>query len=148
MRRSRGRFRGNDEEGAGVTSCARAMAQNNADGAPLNTILTPLRQKRRMTRSIGSTLGWTVAALATLVVWLARPVLPDVPFISAPQQPYMSTDNPWSARYREETRMKDIFFATCAEARAAGYAPMPEGKPGYFIHLDINRDGSACGKGD
>lgn len=101
-----------------------------------------------MTRSIGSTLGWTVAALATLVVWLARPVLPDVTISADSAMPHMSADNPWSARYRKDTRVKGIFFAYCSEARAAGYAPMREGEPGYSPHLDRDRNGIACENGD
>ena len=101
-----------------------------------------------MTRGIGSTLGWTVAALATLVVWLARPVLPEAGFNRAPDQPYMAADNPWATHYRQEAKRRDIFFASCAEARRAGYAPMEEGTPGFAPHLDVNRDSVACGKGD
>ena len=35
-------------------------------------------------------------------------------------------------------------FRNCAEARAAGLAPIYRGKPGYAEHLDRDGDGVAC----
>eukprot|EP01114_Cavostelium_apophysatum_P007476 TRINITY_DN19581_c0_g1_i1.p4 TRINITY_DN19581_c0_g1~~TRINITY_DN19581_c0_g1_i1.p4 ORF type:complete len:121 (+),score=5.90 TRINITY_DN19581_c0_g1_i1:3-365(+) len=35
-------------------------------------------------------------------------------------------------------------FANCAEARAAGAAPVRIGEPGYGVHLDRDRDGIGC----
>ena len=35
-------------------------------------------------------------------------------------------------------------FANCAEARAAGAAPVRRGEPGYGPHLDRDNDGVAC----
>jgi hypothetical protein len=35
-------------------------------------------------------------------------------------------------------------FANCAEARAAGAAPLRRGDPGYSLSLDGDRDGVAC----
>jgi hypothetical protein len=35
-------------------------------------------------------------------------------------------------------------FASCAEARAAGAAPLRRGDPGYSLSLDGDRDGIAC----
>ena len=35
-------------------------------------------------------------------------------------------------------------FANCAEARAAGAAPLKRGEPGYGPHLDRDNDGIAC----
>jgi hypothetical protein len=32
----------------------------------------------------------------------------------------------------------------CAQARAMGYANAQIGKPGYFRHLDRDRDGISC----
>lgn len=36
------------------------------------------------------------------------------------------------------------YFRTCAEARAAGAAPMYRGQPGYASYLDADGDGIAC----
>lgn len=35
-------------------------------------------------------------------------------------------------------------FANCAEARAAGAAPVRRGDPGYGAHLDRDNDGVGC----
>jgi hypothetical protein len=35
-------------------------------------------------------------------------------------------------------------FRTCADARAAGAAPLLRGQPGYAYHLDADGDGIAC----
>ena len=35
-------------------------------------------------------------------------------------------------------------FANCAEARAAGAAPVRRGDPGYAPHLDRDNDGIGC----
>lgn len=35
-------------------------------------------------------------------------------------------------------------FANCAEARAAGAAPVRRGDPGYGAHLDRDNDGIGC----
>lgn len=35
-------------------------------------------------------------------------------------------------------------FANCAEARAAGAAPVHRGEPGYGPHLDRDNDGIGC----
>ncbi|KAB1147341.1 excalibur calcium-binding domain-containing protein [Streptomyces luteolifulvus] len=36
------------------------------------------------------------------------------------------------------------YYENCAEARAAGAAPIYEGEPGYAPHLDRDGDGVAC----
>jgi hypothetical protein len=38
----------------------------------------------------------------------------------------------------------DTYYANCAEARAAGAAPMTAGEPGYRPGLDRDKDGIAC----
>jgi cell wall-associated NlpC family hydrolase len=37
-----------------------------------------------------------------------------------------------------------VYYATCADAVAAGVAPISKGSPGYRIGLDTNRNGIAC----
>ncbi|TDO43226.1 excalibur calcium-binding domain-containing protein [Kribbella sp. VKM Ac-2527] len=41
-----------------------------------------------------------------------------------------------------------VVFQNCAEARAAGKAPLHRGDPGYSEKLDKNGDGVACEKGN
>lgn len=37
-----------------------------------------------------------------------------------------------------------VYFRSCAEARAAGYAPLYRGQPGYRPQMDGDNDGVAC----
>lgn len=39
---------------------------------------------------------------------------------------------------------KGVRYRNCAEARAAGVAPIRRGEPGYSRHLDRDNDGIAC----
>lgn len=39
---------------------------------------------------------------------------------------------------------KTVYYRNCAEARAAGVAPLRRGDPGYAPHLDRDNDGIAC----
>ncbi|TXI48237.1 MAG: excalibur calcium-binding domain-containing protein [Lysobacter sp.] len=41
-------------------------------------------------------------------------------------------------------RVRGGVFANCAEARAAGAAPLRRGDPGYGPHLDRDGDGVGC----
>ncbi|MGW6705283.1 excalibur calcium-binding domain-containing protein [Streptomyces sp. NPDC054956] len=41
---------------------------------------------------------------------------------------------------------KDVYYKSCAEAKAAGAAPIRRGQPGYGKHLDRDNDGIACDK--
>lgn len=38
----------------------------------------------------------------------------------------------------------DVYYRNCAEARAAGAAPIRRGEPGYRPGLDRDHDGIAC----
>lgn len=43
-----------------------------------------------------------------------------------------------------QTTAKVISFASCAEAKAAGYHDIARGAPGYSTRLDADGDGVAC----
>lgn len=43
--------------------------------------------------------------------------------------------------------LAEVQYASCAQARAAGAAPMRVGEPGYRLGLDRDRDGVACEDG-
>lgn len=49
-----------------------------------------------------------------------------------------------SASESKATNKPTRHFRNCAEARAAGVAPVRRGEPGYAPHLDRDRDGIAC----
>ena len=44
----------------------------------------------------------------------------------------------------EKQSTKQITFANCTEARAAGYEDIKKGEPGYAPKLDRDKDGVAC----
>jgi hypothetical protein len=44
----------------------------------------------------------------------------------------------------ENKSTKQITFANCTEARAAGYEDIKKGEPGYAPKLDRDKDGIAC----
>lgn len=44
----------------------------------------------------------------------------------------------------DEVAAPSVYYARCADARAAGAAPIHEGEPGYAAHLDRDGDGVAC----
>lgn len=59
------------------------------------------------------------------------------PFAAAPVDlSPVSTDTPPPSN--------DVYYANCAEARAAGAAPLLLGEPGYRSALDRDKDGVAC----
>jgi hypothetical protein len=54
----------------------------------------------------------------------------------------------WAAAGRSpeenQTRERSRYFSGCAEARAAGAAPIYRGQPGYREAMDGDSDGIAC----
>jgi hypothetical protein len=44
----------------------------------------------------------------------------------------------------EEEEPASAYYSSCADARAAGAAPMRRGEPGYRAGLDRDNDGIAC----
>lgn len=44
----------------------------------------------------------------------------------------------------ESDEPERVYYARCADARAAGAAPIHVGEPGYGSHLDRDGDGVAC----
>lgn len=64
------------------------------------------------------------------------------PRTSAEPVPLVSNRAP--ARFVSTTRVARTAFRNCAEARAAGAAPVRAGQPGYGPHLDGDGDGIGC----
>lgn len=69
------------------------------------------------------------------------------PIIEAPQP--LPADAPSAAPLglydaRVITTPSTVYYRTCADARAAGAAPLLRGSPGYRSALDKNGDGVAC----
>ena len=71
---------------------------------------------------------------------------PDVPE-NAPSPASSSTPSPSSsspAPAPQPVRAPTQMYSSCAQARAAGAAPLYEGDPGYNPRLDRDKDGVAC----
>lgn len=47
---------------------------------------------------------------------------------------------------KETMQQSEVYYKSCAEAKAAGVAPMRKGEPGYRPELDRDKDGVACDK--
>lgn len=47
-------------------------------------------------------------------------------------------------RERADQPVTDVYWPSCAEARAAGVTPIHRGEPGYRLQLDGDRDDVAC----
>lgn len=73
------------------------------------------------------------AALATFVGAYALAPSPT---------PKPHATDPTSLRISQ--RSDDVYYARCADARAAGAAPIYAGEPGYREGLDGDGDGIAC----
>ncbi|MEV0282990.1 excalibur calcium-binding domain-containing protein [Kribbella sp. NPDC050820] len=73
---------------------------------------------------------------------------PTGPESSAPSSTPDPANPPTSAPTTAPTSTKPVVFSTCAEARAAGKAPLYRGRPGYSEALDKNGDGIACERGN
>ena len=59
-----------------------------------------------------------------------------------PAQP----EEPAQRPQQDPKKSTSTYYANCAEAKAAGAAPMYEGDPGYRSGLDRDHDGIACDK--
>ena len=83
--------------------------------------------------------------------------IPKPAFAIPPDAPDSSSDKEWAERAQEkappaiETGRADptaieqsVYYASCAEARTAGKAPISVGEPGYRSELDEKGDGIAC----
>lgn len=60
------------------------------------------------------------------------------------QNPWAYRQNPQNPPTAVPTVGGSVYFRNCAEARAAGAAPIRRGQPGYREALDGDRDGVAC----
>ncbi|MCB5181956.1 excalibur calcium-binding domain-containing protein [Streptomyces antimicrobicus] len=68
---------------------------------------------------------------------------PATPSAKAPTKTPDAGSTPGKAA---TTAPAGVYYKTCAEARAAGAAPIRRGQPGYGKHLDRDNDGIACDK--
>ena len=92
----------------------------------------------------------TVAATATAVETIETTATATE---TIPAETMPSTDAPTTVSPSESTptaketmQQSEVYYKSCAEAKAAGVAPMRKGEPGYRPELDRDKDGVACDK--
>jgi hypothetical protein len=107
--------------------------------------------RRQNTAAIAAVSGVVTLGSVCVVVGLLadpkppepRPVAPAV--ASMPPPPTLPSQSSAavvaSSPIREQT---EVFYATCADAKRAGAAPLHRGRPGYRAKLDRDGDGTAC----
>ena len=96
-----------------------------------------------------STAAPTTAATAIVATTPAAAEPPQVLPIAAPldtEPPAAEPEPSTTARTTAATtvRAASVYFQNCADARAAGAAPLRRGDPGYRDALDRDHDGTAC----
>lgn len=84
-----------------------------------------------------SSLSW-IAPLAGATFLTVYSLAPG-PAATSSTAPRVEAAHPISSEAEE-----DVYFRTCADARAAGATPIHVGQPGYDDHLDGDGDGVAC----
>jgi hypothetical protein len=103
--------------------------------------LRPWLARRATLRRIGSTANLiaTGAAIGVVSFLMADAVFARLAS-PTPVEPATAPASPLEAGAATPSSSYD----NCAEARAAGDAPLFRGEPGYGPHLDADRDGIAC----
>ncbi|AGG66861.1 excalibur calcium-binding domain-containing protein [Corynebacterium callunae] len=119
--------------------------------APVTTITQTVTQTITSTpqaKTVTQTSTITAAEIASSVETsseIAEPVVQE-------DDSYLSTSNSAPQRFatipdpEPATVPQSANYASCAEARAAGVAPIYAGSPGYRSGLDRDGDGIACDK--
>jgi len=62
----------------------------------------------------------------------------------APTVTVTETDTIDTSALDDSNGSDDVYYANCAEVRAAGAAPIHRGEPGYASRLDRDGDGTGC----
>lgn len=74
----------------------------------------------------------------------SQPIAPRPPAAAQPAAPQPAAPKPAAPRPGAGSGGGAPFYKTCADARAAGAAPLRRGDPGYREELDRDGDGKAC----
>lgn len=97
---------------------------------------------------VGAVQGGTDPAPVAAALGQASPVTTAPVATTVPAPAPTTTAAPLSTVHNVPGRTKDAkaltYFASCAQARAAGAAPLHRGDPGYRSGLDRDGDGIAC----
>ncbi|RJQ76170.1 calcium-binding protein [Pseudonocardiaceae bacterium YIM PH 21723] len=114
-------------------SCVSGKSEPTSLVTPVTTTTTaaPTTSKARPTTT---TAAPTTTTTSSVVAPPPAPAPPPRPQIPAPEVP------------APPPAPKEVYYANCDQARAAGAAPIHAGQPGYRKALDRDGDGIACDK--
>lgn len=135
-------------------SCLGAAGAGNdtSKPAPTVTVTSTITATPTAAPTVTATVTTTATVTATITAAPSE-VTQDSAATSEPTQDPVPASDPTSAQPRplvqqptEEAPAPDTVqsFASCAEARAAGAAPVHSGDPGYSRRIDRDGDGVAC----
>ena len=68
----------------------------------------------------------------------------EAPSAEAPAAPVSEAPAQQAEPVQQAPAQSSVYYETCADARAAGAAPLHRGEPGYRPGLDKDGDGVAC----
>ncbi|MFC9906864.1 excalibur calcium-binding domain-containing protein [Rhodococcus sp. NPDC127593] len=103
---------------------------------------------RPTTTSSAAPATTTAALPVTTTSAIVPPVAPVAPTttvaVAPPPAPAAIPANPPAPTHTAP--QSSVSYASCADAKAAGAAPIYQGEPGYSTKLDRDKDGIACDK--
>lgn len=89
--------------------------------------------------SVSAPVGWHgVSSAFILMITNTQSAVAQVASVVAAQLPPSEVVTP------EPAQVPEVYYGSCADARAAGAAPLRTGDPGYRSGLDRDGDGVAC----
>jgi len=101
-----------------------------------------LRIKELLTTTCSGTRTGAVTPVSVLTVTGAAGG--NIPDDTVPQRPFVPLPPSGDESQSTSPPVYDVYFRSCAAARAAGAAPLYVGEPGYRSGLDRDGDGVAC----
>ncbi|NKQ53452.1 hypothetical protein HFP15_11230 [Amycolatopsis sp. K13G38] len=118
-----------------------------APGVTDGTYATALQTAENTARAANTGL-WGAPCLGTIDAPTPSPAttLPATTTVTPPKPPTSPTTPPapTTPASTQDSAPVAVYFKNCAEAKAAGAAPLHRGDPGYRPQLDRDHDGTAC----
>ncbi|WP_106296752.1 excalibur calcium-binding domain-containing protein [Knoellia remsis] len=130
----------------GLLATCSAVLGDDTESTPATTVTataTSTEPAPTLTATVTATVTATPAARPTAPV-----PLQSVPRSTSPPRtpvpPRTTAPRPRTTAPAPPPEENDVYYGSCAEARAAGAAPLYAGEPGYRAGLDRDKDGVAC----
>lgn len=131
-----------EEEPKAETSSV--VSTTSSSVAPTTTTVKPTTTTPRTTTSAPTTTSDS-PAVVPLVPQVGTTVVETTTEYTPPPAPAY-TPPPVTQYTPPPVQQPSASYENCAEAKAAGVAPILKGEPGYGTHLDRDKDGIACDK--